>query len=97
MFTDEEEWAASAAPISNVYAAGEGSALFSLSLPRVFQRGVVDFSRVEGLPGVFLANQLAPEALEEQHAFEYLRWISTKVDSHQIWKSQRLVSSQAGS
>lgn len=79
MPADEVEEIPSAAPISNVYAAGQGSSLFSLALPRVFRRSNnVDFARVEGVPGALLANQLTEEALEDR-AYQFERWITTKV------------------
>ena len=51
--------------------AGVNSSIFSLSLPRVFQRGNrADFVNVEGLPGIYLANFLGLNALEDS-AFRY--------------------------
>lgn len=51
--------------------AGVNSSLFSLSLPRVFQRGRrADFVNVEGLPGIYIANFLGLNALEDS-AFRY--------------------------
>ena len=62
-----------------MYADGEGSALFSLSLARAYrQNGLVDFSRVEGVPGIFLANQISLSALEN-YDYDYEKYISTKV------------------
>ena len=62
-----------------MYADGEGSALFSLSLARAYrQNGLVDFERVEGMPGIFLANQISISALED-YDFDYEKYISTKV------------------
>ena len=79
---DEEEFVSAAAPISNVYSDGEGSALFSLSLARAYrQNGLVDFSRVEGVPGIFLANQISVSALEN-YDYDYEKYISTKVLLH---------------
>ena len=55
------------APISNVYNQGWNTSLFTLSLPRNYRRGYkTDFSRVEGLPGVLLANQLGKDVLASQ-------------------------------
>ena len=55
------------APISNVYNQGWNTSLFSLSLPRNYRRSyMADFSRVEGLPGVLLANQLGKDVLASQ-------------------------------
>lgn len=63
---DEQEPAAAAAPVGNVYAPGGGDAAgaFSLSLPRAYRAfQASDIARVEGLPGVWLANQLDEEAM----------------------------------
>ncbi len=51
---DEEDAIQAGAPISNIYAAGANATLYTLSLRRNYRRGfITDFSRVEGLPGVF--------------------------------------------
>ena len=63
---DEQEPAAAAAPVGNVYAPGGGDAAgaFSLSLPRAYRAfQASDVARVEGLPGVWLANQLDEDAM----------------------------------
>lgn len=63
---DEREPAAAAAPVGNVYAPGDGDAAgaFSLSLPRAYRAfQASDVARVEGLPGVWLANQLDEDAM----------------------------------
>ena len=63
---DEQEPAAAAAPVGNVYAPGGGEAAgaFSLSLPRAYRAfQASDVARVEGLPGVWLANQLDADAM----------------------------------
>lgn len=76
---DEQEWIPSSVPMSNVYAAGDGTPIFSLALPRTYHRdGIVDFTRVDGVPGVLLANQLELEALQDG-SYDFERWITTKV------------------
>ncbi|EFJ39886.1 hypothetical protein VOLCADRAFT_100398 [Volvox carteri f. nagariensis] len=48
---------------ASVYAAGPHHALFSLSLTNVFQGSLAataDFTRVEGLPGIYITNQVVP-------------------------------------
>jgi len=63
---DEQEPAAARAPVGNVYAPGGGDAAgaFSLSLPRAYRAfQASDVARVEGLPGVWLANQLDADAM----------------------------------
>ena len=44
---------------------GYDASMFSLSLARTYQtEHIADFGRVEGLPGVYLANQLMTGALD---------------------------------
>jgi len=70
---DEEDAIERQAPIGNVYLSGGGGhsdspgkfALFSLALPRVHYRGLVDLSSVEGVDGVFIANQLDDAAYDD--------------------------------
>lgn len=81
---DEQDQVTANAPISNVYSQGWNSSLFSLSLPRNFRRTyTADFSRVEGLPGVLLANQLSREVLDEPPKIwgfpDYEGYVQTKV------------------
>lgn len=48
-------------PASSVYTAGPHHALFSLSLTDAYRADYgfqTDFARVEGLPGVYIANQV---------------------------------------
>jgi len=63
---DEADPAAAAAPAGNVYSPGsgeEGSPIFTLALPRTYRTAAAsDFARVEGLPGVFMANQIDGDA-----------------------------------
>ncbi|GFR45937.1 hypothetical protein Agub_g7400, partial [Astrephomene gubernaculifera] len=50
-----------ALPASSVYTAGPHHALFSLSLTNVFHTDfgtTTDFARVEGVPGIYIANQM---------------------------------------
>ena len=55
-------WGPSAdSPTSDAYAPAYNVSLHTLSLPDIYRRDyVTDFSRVEGLPGVFIANQVDP-------------------------------------
>jgi hypothetical protein len=63
---DEEDEFSANAPIGNVYAPGYSTSLFTLSMTRNFRRSfITDFARVEGLPGVYLANQLSKEVFED--------------------------------
>ena len=69
-------------------AAGRQSPLYSSTLPRNFKRqgtlgALTDFARVEGMPGVLLANQLEAGVLEQyaqsrRHP-DYESYIQTKV------------------
>ncbi|KAG2489020.1 hypothetical protein HYH03_012458 [Edaphochlamys debaryana] len=50
-------------PASSVYSAGPHHALFSLSLTDVYHSEfgtTTDFARVEGVPGIYIANQMLP-------------------------------------
>lgn len=50
-------------PASSVYTAGPHHALFSLSLTDVYHADYgfsTDFAKIEGLPGVYIANQMLP-------------------------------------
>lgn len=63
---DETDPVAAAAPAGSVYAPGGGKAagVYSLSLPRARRaHGASDVGRVEGVAGVFLANQLDEGAM----------------------------------
>mmetsp|Transcript_30445 Transcript_30445/g.86055 ORF Transcript_30445/g.86055 Transcript_30445/m.86055 type:complete len:916 (+) Transcript_30445:131-2878(+) len=68
---DEEERVEAEAPVFNLYSSGHLNAtLFSLSLERVFSvnyygQRLADWHRVEGLPGVFITNQLEVGAMTE--------------------------------
>ena len=84
---DEQDQVTAAAPISNVYSQGWNSSLFSLSLPRNFRRAyTADFARVEGLPGVLLANQLSRQVLDQPPPawgqLDYESYVQTKVGLH---------------
>ena len=78
-------WCASTAVQSVDAQAGAGynSSLFTLSMPRNFRGGrQVDFARVEGVTGVFIANQLDRHALQRGHAqseAHYDKFIRSKV------------------
>ncbi|KAG2441862.1 hypothetical protein HXX76_003470 [Chlamydomonas incerta] len=51
-------------PASSVYTAGPHHALFSLSLTDVYHSEfgtTTDFARVEGVPGIYIANQMLPK------------------------------------
>lgn len=68
--------------------AGRANPLYTSTLPRNFKRqsvegAMTDFARVEGLPGVVLANQLEAGVLEQyaesyRHP-NYEEYIQTKV------------------
>ncbi|MEW5296835.1 MAG: hypothetical protein WDW36_000087 [Sanguina aurantia] len=54
---------AASIPASSVYTAGPHHALFSLSLTNVYHADfgfATDFSRIEGVPGVYISNQMLP-------------------------------------
>lgn len=81
---EEKETSESVAPMSNVYAAGEGHPIFSMSLPRAYNVDrLTDFRAIEGLPGIFLANQLDMKALESAYDRDS-QWVSTKVQGPSI-------------
>mmetsp|Transcript_9550 Transcript_9550/g.24227 ORF Transcript_9550/g.24227 Transcript_9550/m.24227 type:complete len:902 (+) Transcript_9550:171-2876(+) len=69
---DEEEDIEAEAPVFNLYSSGFANAtLFSLSLERVFSvdyygTRLADWHRVEGIPGVYIANQLEVGAMTAQ-------------------------------
>ena len=60
---DEEDAAEAAAPMGNVYSSDASGQLYSISLRRnLYFGGAVDFINVEGIEGVFIANQIANDA-----------------------------------
>ena len=58
---DEEDLAEAAAPMGNLYSSDDSLQLFSLSMRRNvrFDGGAVDFAKVEGIEGVYIANQIS--------------------------------------
>mmetsp|Transcript_15969 Transcript_15969/g.34497 ORF Transcript_15969/g.34497 Transcript_15969/m.34497 type:complete len:890 (+) Transcript_15969:138-2807(+) len=55
-------------PASSVYTAGPHHALFSLSLTDVYRADFgfsTDFARIEGLPGVYIANQMVARPVDD--------------------------------
>lgn len=87
---DEQDLVSAYAPIGNVYTQGFNTSLFTLSMPRNFRPmhsfsayQVADFARVEGMHGVLMANQLAPEVLDQPASAwgppDYESYIQTKV------------------
>lgn len=54
-------------PASSVYTAGPNQALFSLSLRNIYRQETSsvssDFTKIEGLPGVFIANEILPRPM----------------------------------
>ena len=67
--------------------AGFSTSLFTLSMTRNFRRSfITDFVRVEGLPGVYLANQLSKEVFEDPSMIRrqgkvYEDFVQTKVSA----------------
>ena len=60
---DEEDAAEAAAPMGNVYSSDASGQLYSISLRRnLYFGGAVDFINVEGIEGVYIANQIANDA-----------------------------------
>lgn len=56
---DELDDISARAPMSNIYSSGPKATIYTIGMRRNFQRGHInDFARVEGLPGMYLANQL---------------------------------------
>lgn len=58
--------------------------MFTLSLPRNYRaQQIADFARVEGLPGIYMANQLDSTILEDPSAKPYDKnyneYLQTKV------------------
>ncbi|KAK9828958.1 hypothetical protein WJX72_003046 [[Myrmecia] bisecta] len=81
---DEEDRIEAQAPISNVYTPGLNNTLFTLSLPRNYRRNYVsDFGRVEGLPGVYLGNQVNGHMMSDPawqtRGMDYENFLQTKV------------------
>ena len=99
---DEEDAVERQAPMGNVYLSGGSKfALFSLSLPRVHYKGAVDLTAVEGVHGVFLANQLDeaayddPALLDRRTSFE--NYLATKISFNKgaRWDSLRAPETDA--
>lgn len=63
--------------------AGYNNTLYSLSMPRNFRRRyITDFGRVEGVPGVYMANQLSPDIMADptsKKSIDYEKFIQSKV------------------
>lgn len=69
---DELDPVTSRAPMSTVYASGYDASMFTLSLPRNYRnQQIADFARVEGLPGVYLANQLEASIFDDPSSVPY--------------------------
>ena len=67
---DEEDEVARAAPIGNIYSSDKSGQLYSLSMRRaLYLGGAVDFTNVEGIPGIYFANQVASGALGDPAEF----------------------------
>lgn len=67
-------------------AAGYDASMFTLSLPRNYRNQMIaDFARVEGLPGVYMANQLEASVFEDPSSIPYDKnfndFLQTKVSS----------------
>ena len=65
-----------------VWAAGYNNTLYTLSMSRNFRRRfITDFGRVEGVPGVYMANQLSPKMLSDPSALrsaDFEKFIQSK-------------------
>ena len=64
--------------------AGYDASMFTLSLPRNYQnQQIADFARVEGLPGVYMANQLEASIFDDPSSVPYDKnyndYLQTKV------------------
>lgn len=71
---DEEDEIARVAPIGNIYSSDASGQLYSLSMRRtLYLGGAVDFINVEGIPGVYFANQVAAGALGDPTEFVQTR------------------------
>ena len=52
--------------------AGYDASMFTLSLPRNYRnQQIADFARVEGLPGVYMANQLEASIFDDPSSVPY--------------------------
>ncbi|BDA42979.1 Vacuolar protein sorting/targeting protein 10 [Coccomyxa sp. Obi] len=80
---DEEDMIAAKAPIGNIYAPGYNNTLYTLSMSANFRRRyITDFGRVEGVPGVYMANQLSLDLLHDSgnfHPVNYEKFIKSKI------------------
>ena len=65
--------------------AGYNNTLYSLSMTMNFRRRyITDFGRIEGIPGVYMANQLSSKMLTDPSAMrglDFEKFIQTKVQS----------------
>ena len=66
--------------------AGSDASMFTLSLPRAYQtERIADFARIEGLPGVYMANQLDSKVFDDPKAkpadIPWSNFLQTKVAS----------------
>ncbi|KAK9845742.1 hypothetical protein WJX81_001203 [Elliptochloris bilobata] len=76
---DEEDMISARAPIGNIYAPGYNNTLYTLSMTRNYRRSfITDFGRVEGLPGVYLGNQLH-ESFRTDPRLAFEKYVQTKV------------------
>ncbi|CAL5221253.1 g3408 [Coccomyxa viridis] len=80
---DEEDMIAKRAPMGNIYAPGYNNTLYSLSMTMNFRRRyITDFGRIEGIPGVYMANQLSSKMLTDPSAMrglDFEKFIQTKI------------------
>ena len=71
---DEEDEIERAAPIGNIYSSDASGQLYSLSMRRtIYLGGAVDFINVEGIPGVYFANQVAAGGVADPAEFVQTR------------------------
>jgi hypothetical protein len=81
---DETDEFQAKAPISVIYNPGPNSTIYSLGMRRNYRRGyVTDFARVEGLPGMYLANQLDGKIFRDPSLLpakgSYSQFVQTKI------------------
>eukprot|EP00887_Chlorella_sp_A99_P000674 scaffold5.g674.t1 len=75
---------ASDSPTSDAYAPAYNASFFTLSLPNVYRREyITDFSRVEALPGVFIANQVDEAVLSPASSrYQYAEFLQTRISTN---------------
>lgn len=70
-------------PVSDAYSPSYNSSLYTVSLKNVYRRDyMTDFTRVEGLPGTFIANAVDKEALVPGTSYHHSAFMTSKLSTN---------------